>query len=356
MLDWRHGGWRNRLRKTLLAALCGTILAAHAAAAENAVAQAVQRLHLSPQQLLSLRDFLGPFSRGTDVESSAAGLFILRDARSMAYTGEFSLRVGGDGSLEVDRVSGPATLDSARDVRLPLRLDAKSRAQVTAAMAGSQLLVPRSAAAAPPNPSPMANVSTAPLPLMPDEEIAGVNLIDAKAAGSITQSRAVFFRDGSGLVHTVRAQLASTGAAPAPAPLRIADRYYSAIQSDGTRAWRSSVVEIDSDVQIGFADLELRYACSSGAACRPRGPAPASNGLHLIRWGRQLIAAVPPALMAQMASPPAAPAASTPPVAAQPSAPQDDTAPPTSTPTSPPAEPPPQDAAPNENPTGRGTI
>lgn len=330
------------MRKTLLAALCGTVLSVHPAAAENAVAQAVQKLHLSPQQLLSLRDFLGPFSRGTDVESSGPRLFVLRDARSMAYAGEFSLRVGGDGSLQVDRVRGPATLDSAHDVRLPLRLDAKSRAQVMAALAGSQLLVPRSAIAAPSTPSPMANAATAPLPLMPDEEIAGVNLTDAKAAASITQSRAVFFRDGSGLVHTVRAQLASTGAAAAP--LRIADRYYAAIQSDGTRAWRSSVVEIDTDVQIAFADLELRYACPAGAACRPRGPAPASNGLHLIRWGRQLIAAVPPALMAQMAAPPAV---------AQPSAPQDDDTAPTSTPASPAAEPPPQDSAPNENPSGR---
>ena len=339
------------MRKTLLAALCGTILSVHHAAAENAVAQAVQKLHLSPQQLLSLRDFLGPFNRGTDVESSGTGLFVLRDARSMAYTGEFSLRVGGDGSLQVDRVSGPATLDSTRDVRLPLRLDAKARAQVMAALAGSQLLIPRTAAAAPPSPSPMANTATAPLPLMPDEEIAGFGLTDAKAAGSITQSRAVFFRDGSGLVHTVRAQLASSGTTPAP--LRIADRYYSAIQSDGTRAWRSSVVEIGSDVQIGFADLELRYACSSGTACRPRGPAPASNGVHLIRWGRQLIAAVPPALMAQMTPPPAVPTASTRALVAKPSVPQDDTAPPTSIPTPSPAEPPPQDAVPNENPSGR---
>jgi hypothetical protein len=341
------------LRKTLLAALCGTVLSIHPAAAENAVAQAVQKLHLSPQQLLSLRDFLGPFSRGTDVESSGTGLFVLRDARSMAYTGEFSLRAGGDGSLQVDRVSGPATLDLAGDVRLPLRLDAKSRAQVMAALAGSQLLVPTSAATAPPSPSPMMNAATAPLPLMPDEEIAGVKLTDVKATGSITQSRAVFFRDGSGLVHTVRAQLASTDAAPTPAPLRIADRYYSAIQSDGTRAWRSSVVEIDTDVQIGFADLELRYACPPGVACSPRGPAPASNGLHLIRWGRQFIAAVPPALMAQMSPPPAVPAASLPAAVAQPSAPQDDSAPPTSIPTPSPAEPPPQDAVPNENPSGR---
>jgi hypothetical protein len=197
----------------------------------------------------------------------------------------------------------------------------------------------------------MANAATAPLPLMPAEEIAGVALTDARAAGSITQSRAVFFRDGSGLVHTVRAQLASSGTAPAP--LRIADRYYAAIQSDGTRAWRSNVVEIDSDVQIAFAGLELRYACSPGAACRPRGPAPASNGLHLIRWGRQLIAAVPPALMAQMAPPPAVPAASTSAVMAQPSVPPDDTAPPTSISTPSPAEPSPQDAVPSKNPSGR---
>jgi hypothetical protein len=352
MLSWRHGGRRNRLRKTLLAALCGTVLSVTHAAAENAVAQAVQKLHLSPQQLLSLRDFLGPFNRGTDVESSGAGLFVLRDARSMAYTGEFSLRVSGDGSLQVDRVSGPATLDSAHDVRLPLRLDAKSRAQVMVALAGSQLLVPRTATAAPLSPSPMANASTAPLPLMPNEEIAGVNLTDAKATGSITQSRAVFFRDGSGLAHTVRTQLASS-ATPTPAPLRIADRYYSAIQSDRTRAWRSSLVEIDTDVQIAFADFELRYACPMGAACRPRGPAPASNGLHLIRWGRQLIAAVPSALMAQMAAPAGVPPASPPGAVAQPSAPQDETAPPAATPTSPPAEPPSQDAVPSENPSGR---
>jgi hypothetical protein len=342
------------VRKTLLAALCGAVLSVSPAAAENAVAQAVRKLHLSPQQLLSLRDFLGPFNRDTDVESSTADLFVLRDARSMAYAGQFSLRIGGDGTLQVDRVSGPATLDSAHDVRLPMRLDAKSRAQVRAAMAGSQLLSPRTATAVPPTPSPMANAATAPLPLMPDEDIAGVNLIDPKAAGAITQSRAVFFHDGSGVVHTVRAQLASTAGGSTPAPLRITDRYYSAIQSDGTRAWRSSVLEIASDVQIAFADLELHYSCSAAAACRPRGPAPASNELHLIRWGRQLIAAVPSTLLAQMASPPAARAASTPAAVAQPSVPQEgETAQPPSTPTPSPAEPPPQDAAPPGNPSGR---
>ncbi|HEY1638664.1 MAG TPA: hypothetical protein VGF62_09080, partial [Rhizomicrobium sp.] len=83
------------MRKYRVVFLCGALMwpISAAFAAQNVVGQAVQRLHLSAQQLLSLRDFLGPFNRGTDVDAAEDGLFILRDAATMAYVGEFSLRV-----------------------------------------------------------------------------------------------------------------------------------------------------------------------------------------------------------------------------------------------------------------------
>ena len=105
------------MNKTPVAFLCGALMwqVGHAFAAQNVVGQAVQTLHLSPQQLLSLRDFLGAFSRGAGVDASEDGLFILRDTATMAYVGEFSLRVNSGGRLEIDRIAGPARLDTSRD-------------------------------------------------------------------------------------------------------------------------------------------------------------------------------------------------------------------------------------------------
>lgn len=280
------------MRKTLIGILwCAAMaLSAPAPGAISAVGQAVQRLHLSPQQLLSLRDVLGGIERGAQVEASGVDLFILRDPGSMAYAGEFSLNVGEDGTLTVDRVSGPATLDASQSVLLPIRLNPKSRAQVTAALAGSQVM-----ATDPANPQD--------LPALPEERIAALKFTDAKAAAPVAETRAVFFRDGSGMVRTFRAP--QTTAATTPAPLRISDRYFSAVKSDGMHVWRDNVVEIDSDVAMTLTDLLARGACPLNGPCNVHTPAVSLRGFHLIRWQHQLIAAVPPSLLAQLAPAPA---------------------------------------------------
>jgi hypothetical protein len=115
-------------------------------------------------------------------------------------------------------------------------------------------------------------------------------------------TRAVFFGDGSGWVRTLRAP--SLPAGTAPSPMRLADRYVPAIRSDGTRAWRDSAIEIDSDVQLRLADLDARTRCAPGPLCHPHGPAASPSAIHFIRWGPQTIAAVPPSLLAQLAPQP----------------------------------------------------
>ena len=282
------------MRKISIGFLCcaAMALSAHAAGAVSAVGQAVQRLHLSPQQLLSLRDLLGSVERSAQVEAAGEGLFVLRDPVSMAYAGEFSLNVGEDGMLTVDRVSGPATLDASQSVLLPIRPNPKSRAQVTTALAGSQVM-----GTDPANPQALP-------PALPEERIAALKFTDAKAAAPIAETRAVFFRDGSGVVRTVRAPQLAT-AAGTPAPLRISDRYFSAIKSDGTHVWRDNVVEIASDVAMTLSDLEVRRACPLNGPCNVHAAAGSLRGFHLIRWQHQLIAAVPPSLLAQLAPAPA---------------------------------------------------
>jgi hypothetical protein len=264
--------------------LCGfpLLVVSHAAMAENAVALAVQRLHLSPQQLLSLRDFLGAFNRGVAVDSSGNGLFVLRDVHSMAYAGEFLLRTDAGGTLTVDRMTGPATLDAAREVQVPLRLDAKARLQASAALSESQALP--------------ANGTTQAGP--PLQQISGGALTSAAQPATILQSRAVFFRDGSGYTASVRAVIPAT---PSPvAPLRVIERYYASIKSDGKQAWRPATVEVDGDVVVAFTDLEKRYGCAAPGPCAARGKLPAAANLHVIRWGRQDITGVPVTLMAQL--------------------------------------------------------
>lgn len=302
------------MKKLPRAFLCGVALLAFVptAQAENAVAMAVQRLHLSPQQLLSLRDFLGPFNRGVAVEGSGNGLFVLRDARSMAYAGEFLLRTDANGPLTVDRVSGPATLDSAREVQVPLKLDTKARLQATAALADAQALAAGGMTQS----------------ALPAQDLAGAALTNAGQPASILQSRAVFFHDGSGYTASVRA---AVPAAHGPVPLlRIIERYYAPIKSDGKEAWRSATVEADGDVPLGFADLESRYGCATPGPCAIRGRLPAAANLHVIRWGRQSIAAVPATLLVQLAVPQNVPAPDNP-------SPPEATAPQTSQSETPPA-------------------
>jgi len=286
---------------------------APAASADNPVAQTIQKLHLSAQQLLSVRDFLGPFNRGTEVDASGGGVFILRDTATMAYAGAFSLRTAADGSVAIDRIGGPATLDGERTVTLPLGLDRKSRAQVSAVLDRSQALP--TPLQGPPTDSG-APAAAIPVLSLPREDLAGLRLTGT-VTGVIAQSRAVFFRDGSGYVRSFRAQLPATGAAPQP--LKIVDRYFSPIQSDGTKVWRPAIVETDADLPVSFVDLQTKYACDASAPCKPQRAVQAQSGIHLIKWTHQLVASVPQTLLAQIAPPPAAPVESAPDAASPPS-------------------------------------
>ncbi len=346
--------------RKLRIALCGAALfgVIQPACAENPVAQAVQKLHLTAPQLLSLRDHLATFTRGLEIEASGTGVFILRDSGSMGYSGAFTMRANPDGTVEIERVSGPAALDPTRTVKLPFRLDKKTRLQVMTALSGSQLLVRTSSA----DPSVAIPAATGADSSLPDVAFSGLRLLNANTAAAISQSKAMFFPDGSGHVRSVRAQVTSAAAAAAT-PLRISDRYYAKVRSDGTQVWRDAVIEIDSDVQIGFAAWQSRYDCPANTACRPRGASPASNGLHLIKWSRQLIASVPPKLLAQIASPPVLqPAQSAVPAgpAATPIGPGSAGFPPTPAPTNPvvpedsgaPATPPGRDAQPADDISG----
>ena len=321
------------MRKTVPAALAAVALlpAMPAQSAENPVGAAVRDLHLTPAQLLSLRDFLGGFSRAVQVDAAEGGLFILRDQGSMAYAGEFALRVRGDGALQVDRIAGPATLDLSRTVQLPVRLLAKARAQVLADVANSQMLRPPAAAASEPADAPPAPAT------LPQPQLAGLKRVSGGGDTALFEARAIFFPDGSGMVAQVHAN-ATASAAPTAgtpaAPMRIAVRYYPALRSDGARVWRDAVTEFDSDVPLRLDDLEARFACAGSGACAPPHGLPVATAFHMIRWRHQLIAAVPPTLLAQLTPPPAA--AST--VAATPdaSAAQNNSAPPDSPPASPP--------------------
>ncbi|HEY8696187.1 MAG TPA: hypothetical protein VIM02_01100 [Rhizomicrobium sp.] len=298
------------MRKTLTAALGGTALlcSGQALAAGNSVAQAIQKLHLSAQQLLSVRDFLGTFARGTDIEASGSGLFILRDSASMNYSGEFSLSANADGSVEIERVSGPATLDASRAVTLPLKLDRKSTAQALKALGNSPALVPKPSAAPPPGTTQPIEAAPAPAlaPSLPPPQLARLKLTNPQATGIVSQARATFFRDGSGYAHSFRAQIPATDLVSTP--LRVSDKYFAPVQSDGVKVYRAAIVEIDSDLQIALADLETRYGCDA-ATCKPvHGARPVSNGNHFIKWTRVLVASVPAPLLAQIAPPPATPA------------------------------------------------
>ncbi len=279
------------MRRISVAFVCGALIwpASGAFGAENVVAQAVQRLRLSPQQLLSLRDFLGPFNRGTEVESSNGGFFVLRDATTMAYVGEFSLRVSSNGRLDVDRIGGPARLDTLHSVALPLRLTDKARVQAMATLANSDVTEPGS----PVTPEKMEHVE--PVPALPSLSLAAANLTDAAALGGLSQSRAEFWPDGSGWSASVRFQ----GGAPR---MRMTERFFAPIRADATQVWRDNVVEIDGDVKLGFAEFEAHYACAAGAVCNLRSIA-AESGLHVIRWRKTLISAVPPTFVAKIAAP-----------------------------------------------------
>lgn len=293
------------MRTIIAAALCGVALGAvEPTSAGNSVAQAIQKLHLSAQQLLSVRDFLGPFGRGTDIEASGTNLFVLRDSASMNYSGEFSIHSDPDGSVEIERVAGPATLDFSRSVTLPLKLDRKSRAQVLKSMAGAQAIAPAAPSLVPAGAMDTIVPSGSPPPaVLPAEQVAGLKVTNPQATGAVSQAKATFYRDGSGYVRSFRAQIPATDLASTP--LRVSDKYFSPVQSDGVKVYRAAVVEVDSDIQIAFADLEMRYGCDLSACKPPHGSAPVSNGNHLIKWSRVLVAAVPAQLLAQIAPPPA---------------------------------------------------
>jgi hypothetical protein len=135
---------------------------------------------------------------------------------------------------------------------------------------------------------------------LPDLVLAAMKPASQGEAIDFSQARAVFFRDGSGSAVTIRAQFGS-----ATPSMRFSARYYAPVRADGSRAWRDSVVEVDSAVSANIGELEDRDACPATETCARHGPLLTQTGQHLIRWNKQLIAGVPPSLMAEM-SPPAA--------------------------------------------------
>src|SRR5690242_11155456 len=213
-------------------------------AAQNVVGQAVQRLHLSPQQLLSLRDFLGTFNRGTEVDAAEDGLFVLRDVATMAYVGEFSLRVSGGGRLDVDRIDGHARIDRSGAVLLPLRLTDKARAQAAMTLASSGAAKPGATVTA----EKMAGIE--PPPALPVVSIAAATPTDAAAAG-LAQSRAEFWPDGSGWSAGVRLQ-------PDAPTMRLTERFFAPVRANVAQAWRDRVVEISGDARVAFRSEERR--------------------------------------------------------------------------------------------------
>lgn len=280
------------------AAAALALATATSALAGNNLAEAIQRLHLSAQQLLSLRDFLGPFSRGTDLDATGASMFILRDSATMAYLGEFTIRVDAGGAVEIEKISGPATLDASRALEPSLRLDRKDRARLVSALAGSQALPP---AAPISTEAPAAPASAATAGQLPQQWLSAAKLIDPAAAGTILQSKGVFFRDGSGYTRSLRVQASS--AAGTPPALHLEDRYYSPLKSNGAQVWRDTIAEMSIDASVVFGDFEQRYGCASAAGCKPAGGPLTPGSKHLIAWSHQLVASVPPQLLAQIVAP-----------------------------------------------------
>jgi hypothetical protein len=136
-----------------------------------------------------------------------------------------------------------------------------------------------------------------PPPALPYPAVAALNLTDA-TAGNMTQSRAEFWPDGSGWSAAIRLQ---TGT---PAPLlRMTERFFSPIRADATKVWRESIVEIGGEVKLSFADFESRYACPPAEGCANAKALSPEAGLHVIRWSKSLIAAIPRSLMAQLTTP-----------------------------------------------------
>jgi hypothetical protein len=299
------------MRIVFAAAFCAGVLAfGSAASAENPVAREVQKLQASAQQLLSLRDFLGPLNRGVEMESSGSGVFVVRDAASMAYSGEFRIRTGSQGSIEVERVTGPAIFDDSRSVRVPsLRLDAKARAQVAAILVGSQLQAALS------SPGPATNlIASASVSSPLQNPVSGLRLTTANIAGPISQYRAVFFRDGSGYVQGFRTEVPQAGSL-SPA-LRVANTYYTAVRTDGAQVWREAIVEAEGDAQLSLTDLESHCSCPAGEDCRTAERWLLSTGLHIVKRSHQLVSSVPPQLLAQMSASGLLPAPGTAPAAA----------------------------------------
>lgn len=278
---------------------------------ETTIADALDQLQLTPQQIVSLREFFGQFGRDSKIFGTTTGdgtaVLDLRDPKTNDRLGQLIMRINADGSVSVARLSGDAKFDSAHAVVLPLFADSKKRDEIKLAMATS--------AAGTVNPE----TPTAPLPFMQTQRLMRVTLnppdpkgIKSPAtiitASIITQAQATFFPDGSGFASGIRATALG---ADAPKDVRVPTlhlfgRYLSKLESDGLRVFRAKTVELAGDVAMSFDAFEARLACAApgrcGAVWSLAAPDIASS-LHVMRKENATVPRAPLDLVTSLAPP-----------------------------------------------------
>ncbi|MBI3677155.1 MAG: hypothetical protein HY243_11140 [Proteobacteria bacterium] len=273
------------------------------AAEETTIADALDKLQLTPQQLVSLREFFGQFGRDDKVFGTTSGdgttVLDLHDPSTNQSVGQLIMRTNADGSVSLARLTGAAHFDYTRLVVLPLFADAKKRDEIAAALAASEAGAVDSVA------------PTAPLPFQQTQKLMRValnpdNSADTENLSQISQAQATFFRDGSGFVSGMRAAVVVADAPKktlAPA-LHIFGRYLSKLESDGLRLFRAKTVELAGDARLSFDDFETKLACSTPGHCGTvwsmTAPDVASS-LHVMRRVNATVPRAPLDLISSMA-------------------------------------------------------
>ena len=278
------------------------------AAEETTIADALDKLQLTPQQLVSLREFFGQFGRDDKVFGATSGdgttVLDLRDPTSNQSVGQLIMRTNADGSVSLARLTGAAHFDYTRLVVLPLFADSKKRNEIAAALSVSEAGALDSAA--PTAPLPFQNSQKLMrVALNPDASTDAENLNQISQA-QISQSQATFFRDGSGFVSGMRATVvAADSPKQSSAPtLHIFGRYLSKLESDGLRLFRAKTVELAGDARLSFDDFETKLACGTPGHCGTvwsmTAPDVASS-LHVMRRVNATVPRAPLDLITSMA-------------------------------------------------------
>jgi hypothetical protein len=314
----------KRILATAVAAAAFALGHAAHAADETTIADAIDRLQLTPQQLLSLQEFFGQFGRddkafGT-TSSDGTTVLDLRDPQTNQSVGELIMRPNGDGSVSVARLSGAAQFDAAHLVVLPLFADAKKRNEIAAALSAS-------AAGTPPALTTAAVMPPAPLPFLQTQKLLRVVPVSDpsdESQNQISQAQATFFPDGSVFANGVRATVVATDAPKGTRvpTLHVFGRYLSKLESDGLRIFRAKTVELAGDVGMSFNDFETKLACDVPGHCSALwgtiAPAFVSS-LHVMRHANVTVPRAPLDLITALAPPIQQPAQAvlTPPTANQ---------------------------------------